>query len=528
MQYDIKEVLRLRALGKTQRQISHKTHIAKSSVDRILKRSKELGIDWEFVRERSPDEVRKLLSVEPKEPKDRYPIECEEIWNVILEGGITEEAAFGRYLQKAVDSGKRPYSRTTFFNRLSRYRQQNLTAEETSESIAWTQGEFCQIDYCGDKVKIIDRVTGKVQEAHIFAAVLPYSKYSFAYATIDESRESWLKGIVEMLKYFGGAPKVMIMDNAAALVAHPSKFSPVIAKEVLELGKFYNISMEATAPYSPRHKGAVENCVKHLQNSVVAPLRGCPNFSLDDLNKELRRELNKFNSNQMHRYRRSRVELFAEEAPFLQALPKTHYKVGYEYHTYKADKSGYISIRGHRYSVPDAFRRRPVKTAVDSGGSLIIFNADTYEEIGRHHYWGNQATEVTTHVLAEHRAESSVYSQTALDCVLEEVKKIHQDVYSVALRCIGHLHENASNAFKTRLVRGIKRFKKSYGEEKLLAACRAALMKEDIDYEGLQKLLDSPMAQNGSYDKTELTALPLLRNDSELQRSINKMRKVHG
>jgi DNA-binding transcriptional regulator LsrR (DeoR family) len=49
MQYDIKEVLRLRALGKTQRQISHKTHIAKSSVDRILKRSKELGIDWEFV-----------------------------------------------------------------------------------------------------------------------------------------------------------------------------------------------------------------------------------------------------------------------------------------------------------------------------------------------------------------------------------------------------------------------------------------------------------------------------------------------
>ena len=44
----------------------------------------------------------------------------------------------------------------------------------------------------------------------------------FTEAFNDETQPSWIYGIVDALEYFGGVPRVLVMDNAAPLVRVPN------------------------------------------------------------------------------------------------------------------------------------------------------------------------------------------------------------------------------------------------------------------------------------------------------------------
>ena len=54
-------------------------------------------------------------------------------------------------------------------------------------------GEKLFVDYAGDKVPVVDRLTGEIRDAHIFVAVMGASSFSFGYASWTEQLADWIE-----------------------------------------------------------------------------------------------------------------------------------------------------------------------------------------------------------------------------------------------------------------------------------------------------------------------------------------------
>jgi len=69
-------------------------------------------------------------------------------------------------------------------------------------------GENLFVDYAGDKIGIVvDRLTGEIRDAHIFAAVLGASSLTYAEGSWTETLPDWLTAHSRALSMFGGAPR---------------------------------------------------------------------------------------------------------------------------------------------------------------------------------------------------------------------------------------------------------------------------------------------------------------------------------
>ncbi len=68
-------------------------------------------------------------------------------------------------------------------------------------------GEKLFVDYAGQTVPVVDRETGDVRQAQVFAAVLGASSYTFAEATWTQTLPDWTASHVRAFEFIGGCPE---------------------------------------------------------------------------------------------------------------------------------------------------------------------------------------------------------------------------------------------------------------------------------------------------------------------------------
>jgi transposase len=64
-------------------------------------------------------------------------------------------------------------------------------------------GEKLFVDYAGQTMPVIDRLTGEVRQAQIFVAVLGASNYTYAEATWTQSLPDWIGSHTRAFGFFG-------------------------------------------------------------------------------------------------------------------------------------------------------------------------------------------------------------------------------------------------------------------------------------------------------------------------------------
>ena len=74
------------------------------------------------------------------------------------------------------------------------------------------------VDYAGDKIHYIDRETGGMIPMEVFVAVLPASDYAFVKAVPSQRTEDFVGALEDSLRFFGGAPAIIVSDNLKAAV----------------------------------------------------------------------------------------------------------------------------------------------------------------------------------------------------------------------------------------------------------------------------------------------------------------------
>jgi transposase len=351
--YKLKETFRLLSLGNSQRHISELLGLSRNTVKSYVKLSVLLGLDFNQLASMEDADLLAKMSI----IKDRgTPLQDARHQELVV--------YFKDYAQELTKTGvtlkllweeyklKHPlgYSYMQFTVHYNRYAQRHKASYRHTHPKA----EVLMVDYAGDKLSYVDASTGEVIDCDILVCILPYSGYTFAYATHYQQQPDLVQGLNEAFKFYGGVPKAMLTDNLRAVVKKSNRYEPDFTELACQLANHYQITLQATRVAKPTDKGLVENAVKQVYYKIHGPLRNGTFTSLAALNAAISKQLNVLNGKAYQGKIYSRADLFIEEKLSLQTLPSQGFEV-YHSKSAKVQKNYHVQIDQCYYSVPYSY-----------------------------------------------------------------------------------------------------------------------------------------------------------------------------
>ena len=162
------------------------------------------------------------------------------------------------------------------------------------------------VDFAGDRLEVVDEMTGETKKAEVFVAILPFSHYTYCEAVWSQRKEDLIKGCENAMLYFEGAPAAIVPDNLKAAVTRSDRNEPVINDDFAAFAEHYGCAAYPARVRHPKDKALVENAVKLLYRSVYLDIEGMTFYSLDDLNAAIHVSLHDFNEKVMAGRRHAR------------------------------------------------------------------------------------------------------------------------------------------------------------------------------------------------------------------------------
>jgi transposase len=131
-------------------------------------------------------------------------------------------------------------------------------------------GEQLQIDFGQKRIAI----AGVAVRVFLLVAVLSYSRRLFVKALLNERGDDWREGIAAAFRHFGGVPRVLLGDNARALVLGRDRTTGTVSfhPAYLAFCRDWDVQPRACAPYRARTKGKTEAGVKFVKHNALADL----------------------------------------------------------------------------------------------------------------------------------------------------------------------------------------------------------------------------------------------------------------
>ena len=243
-----KEVLRLKwECGCSNRKIAKSCNIARSTVSEYLTRAESAGLSWPLACDLDDSAIENLLfPVEQRQPSIRQMPSMEYLYSELKRKSVTLHLLWYEYKQANPDG----YQYSQFCN-LFREWVKKLDVSLRQEHRA---GEKLFVDYAGQTVPIIYRLTGEITQAQIFLAVLGASNYTYAEGTAAQDLPSWIKSHVHAFEFFGGVPEIVVPDNPKVGVTHPCRYEPDINPTYQDLAEHYGTSVIPARPGRPKDK----------------------------------------------------------------------------------------------------------------------------------------------------------------------------------------------------------------------------------------------------------------------------------
>jgi len=141
-------------------------------------------------------------------------------------------------------------------------------------------GEQAQADWASFGHVTIGRARRRLSA---FLATLSYSRALWLEFFFDQSLENFLTGHVHAFQHWGGAPRVILVDNLKSAVLE--RFGPQarLNPRWVELAAHYHFTTKACAPARGNEKGRVERSVQYVRSSFFAAR---PFTTLQDFNRQ--------------------------------------------------------------------------------------------------------------------------------------------------------------------------------------------------------------------------------------------------
>lgn len=393
------------------------------------------------------------------------------------------------HYQEYVQLAKEPYGYTQF---MEHYRRKYAKVKG-SMKLEHEAGKEMFIDYAGKKLHIVDRDTGEVVPVEVFVAILPNSQYTYVEACRSQKREDLIGCCTNALNFYGGVPKAIVSDNLKSAVTRASRYEADINRSFKDFARHYNCVINPTRGYSPQDKALVENAVHLAYQRIYYPLREMTFFSLQDLNREIKRLLEAYNNLLFKRKEASRRELFQSvEREYLKPLPERAYELK-GYRRAKVQKMGYIYFSPDKsyYSVP--YRYIGKETTVHYTGSIIEVHY-YHQRIAIH---GRNPAKGSYTTNREHLSSTHKYYS---DWSPEFFKRKASHHGGHVLNCVERIITDVDYpeiGYKRAM--GVIQLHKAYGSQRLDNACKRALQADAVSYMRIKNILKNNLDKSSLF-----------------------------
>ncbi len=343
----VREILRLKHGGASDRQIARSLSLARSTVGLSLERAAAAGLRWPLPATLTDRVLQAMLYAgHGSQQGTRRKAEPDWVYvhHELRRPGVTLMLLWEEYRQRAPDGYR--YSRWCEL-----YRAWEGRLSPTMRQ-AHPAGERLFVDYAGQTVDLIEPGSGEIRPAQIFVAVLGASNYTYAEATLTQSLPDWIGAHVRALAFIGGVPAQLVPDNPKVGVDRANWYEPGLNRTYLDMAMHYGTAILPTRSRKPRDKAKVEVAVLVVERWILARLRNRRFFSLAELNRAIAELVVDLNARPMRRLGISRRDLFLElDAPALKELPAEPYEYA-EWRPRRVGRDYHVDIDGHYYSVP--------------------------------------------------------------------------------------------------------------------------------------------------------------------------------
>lgn len=338
----IKEIIRLKNAGLSNRQIAGSCVVSPSTVSGVLHRVNELKITLAHAEGLSDEQLGGKLFPEKNQVKGAAPgPDFEYIHRELRRKSVTLQILWEEYKQTYPNG----YQYSYFCELYQKWRGKLDVCMRQHHKV----GEKTMVDFAGQTVPITDPLSGHIWQAHIFVSVLSATNYTFALGTPDECLESWIMAHVHAFEFYGGVTELLVPDNPKACVTKPCRYEPDLNRTYLDLAKHYGIAVIPARIKKPRDKAKVETAVQIVERWILARLRNRTFFSLEELNQAIAKLLVELNNKPFQKLEGCRLSMFeALEKPLLRTLPAQRFEfarwkramVNIDYHV-EAEKNFY-------------------------------------------------------------------------------------------------------------------------------------------------------------------------------------------
>ena len=394
------EILRLTALGLSQRNIMQSINVSQKTVVKVQRRAREMNLSWPLDESMTDIELGKLMF--PKESKQtpkKMP-DFNYIRKELMRSGVNKKLLWTEYLEECRLSGEEPLMYSQFCYHI----QQDEQKRNATMHVPRSPGQQVEVDWAGDPAYITDPDTGERIPAWLFVGVMSYSMYPFVEAFINEKQRSWITAHVHMYEYLGGVPRILVPDNTKTAVIHNNDwYTPQLNQIYHEMAEHYNTAILPARIRAPKDKPNAEGSVGVISTWITAALRNEQFFSLAELNRAICEKLEEFIHRPFQKKEGSRYEIFvAEELPLLAELPTTRFEMA-EWKTATVQFNYHISVDGMLYSVPYEYIKRKVDVRITDQIVEIFFNHNRIASHRRRYGRKGQYSTVPEHMPENHQ-----------------------------------------------------------------------------------------------------------------------------
>ena len=247
--FTIRQILRLYASGKGTKYISQSTGVARNTVKKYLYRyvlsEKTIGqieamsdADMSrlfLIKERIEVANKRLLDLEPLLPSFAA---------MLKKRGVTKQMVHQKYLHQYPDG----YKSSSFLEKLNQFMQ----VGKSSMKMTHKAGDKLFVDFTGQKLELVDKVTGEISEVEVFVAILGCSQLTFVMAVHSQRKEDFILGCERALHFYGGVPLAIVPDNLKSAVTKASKYEAQLKTTLPPLQSITTLLGSQHGPISPK------------------------------------------------------------------------------------------------------------------------------------------------------------------------------------------------------------------------------------------------------------------------------------
>ena len=483
----VREVVRLKSAGVSNREIGHRLGVARSTVRLTLERVAAAGLGWPLPEEMNDAALEARLFAAAGS-KRGHRVHAEPDWAAVQRElkrkHVTLSMLWDEYIEAHPDGYR--YSR---FCELYRGWEGRLPLTMRQTHVG---GDKLFVDYAGDPVPVvIDRLTGEVREAQIFVAVLGASSFTYAEASWRQALADWIGAHGRAFTAIGGVPNLLVPDNTKVAIIKACLYEPQVNRSYAEMAAHYGTAILPARPRRPRDKAKVEVAVLIIERWLLGRLRHRRFHSLAELNAAIGELLRRINEDRpIRRLGRTRRQLFEElDRPNLKPLPVEPYsfaewrvrRVGIDYH---------VEVENHFYSAPHRFARAEVEVRLAQRTIEIFVRGERIAAHVRGSGNGKHTT-VADHMPSSHRR----HADWNIARIRNEATQVGP---STAALCELILERRPHPEQGFRACLGILRLVKPFGAARLEAAATRAIDIGGLSYGSVRSILDHKLDRHAA------------------------------